>query len=179
MQELPKLWELYPQIWKTESSLMSWLRGGIRRSLWNRHPIKLEFIRQNRVKIPNPNPRGKVKEVWGGVCSISGEMVPLKDLEVDHKTGNHSLRSIDDVQSFIQGIVFVTLDDLAFVSKEMHRVKSYCEKQGISFEQGKAEKKAISLIKNKEDRSWLVERGITPASTCTKRRQQIIEELLK
>ena len=53
-----KLWELYPEIWKTESEFMSWIRGGIRR-IWSKHPVKLEFIKQNRVKIPNPKPNAR------------------------------------------------------------------------------------------------------------------------
>ena len=93
-----KLWELYPHIWATESAYMSWLRGGIRRYLWSKNPVKLEFIKQNRVKIPNPNPRGKVKEVWGGVCALTGKTYPIGDMEVDHKEGNHSLKTLDDLE---------------------------------------------------------------------------------
>lgn len=174
-----KLWEIYPEIWKTESSFMSWVRGGIRRSLWNKHPVKLEFIKRNRIKIPNPNPRGKVAEVWGGVCSLTGEVCVIADLEVDHKTGNHSLRSIDDLQKFVEGIVLITLDDLQFVSKKAHRIKSYAEKEGISFEQAKAIKEAIEMVKQKKEKQWLEERGITPSGNTASRRQQIVEYLTK
>lgn len=172
-----KLWEIYPEIWATESSFMSWVRGGIRRSLWNKHPVKLEFIKRNRIKIPNPNPRGKVAEVWGGVCSLTGEVCVIADLEVDHKTGNHSLRSIDDLQKFVEGIVLITLDDLQFVSKKAHRIKSYAEKEGISFEEACIQKTAIEIAKAKKDKEWLMENGITPASNATARRQQIVEYL--
>lgn len=27
-----KLWEIYPHLWKSESELMNWIRGGIRRA---------------------------------------------------------------------------------------------------------------------------------------------------
>lgn len=174
-----KLWELYPSIWKTESAFLSWIRGGVRRSLWNRHPLKLEFIKQNRIKIPNPNPKGKVTEVWGATCALTGVTLPLKDMEVDHKTGNHSLKTINDIQSFVSGIVLITIDDLQFVSKEAHKVKSYAEKQGISFEQALAEKQAIAISKRPvaEVRAWLEERNINPASTAAARRQQIVEAL--
>lgn len=170
-------WEVLPSVWKTEAAFMSWVRSGIRRSLWNKSPIKLEFIKRNRVKIPNPNPRGKVKEVWGGVCSLTGKVCALSELEVDHKTGNHSLRKIEDIQSFIEGIILVTLDDLQFVSKEAHRTKSYAEKEGITYEEAYAVKKAISLIKEKKDRQFLTDNGLVPASNQTKRREQIVEYL--
>lgn len=149
-KDLDKVLKQYPHIWKTESAFMSWIRGGVRRSLWNRHPVKLEFIKNNRIKIPNPNPRGKVKEVWGGVCALTGETHILSNLEVDHIKGQHSLKSIDDIQSFIEGIVLVTQDDLQFVSKEAHKIKSYAEKHNMSFEQAKKQKEYINICKSKE-----------------------------
>lgn len=170
-------WLDFPEIWKTESAFLSWIRGGIRRSLWNRHPVKLEFIKRNRTKIPNPNPRGKLKEVWGATCNITGEILPLKCLEVDHIQGNHSLRSLNDLQSFIEGIVLVKMEDLQFVSKEAHKVKSYAEKEGITFEEAYNVKRAIELVKTKQDKQWLIDRGITPASNQAARRQQILEVL--
>lgn len=176
--KLIEVLEKYPHIWKTESSLMSYIRGGIRRSLWNRSPIKLEFIKNNRIRIPNPNPRGKVKEVWGAVCSLTGEVFPLNQIEVDHREGNHSLKSMKDLQSFIEAIVLVTEDDLQFVSKEAHRVKSFADKKGISFEEALAEKTAIKIVKEKRDKLWLEEHGVIPASTQAKRRKQI-EDILK
>lgn len=182
MIEEKKLWEIYPHIWKTESSFMSWIRGGIRRSLWNRHPVKLEFIKQNRIKIKNPNPKGKVDKVWGGVCALTGETHVIANLEVDHQTGNHSLQTLKDVEQFISGIVNITLEDLQFVSKEAHKIKSYAEKQGISFEEAKAEKTAIELIKKGVDKQFLIDHNIKAeniGSTQAVRRKQIVEILLE
>jgi hypothetical protein len=140
-------WEAYPHIWKTESAFMSWLRGGIRGGLWNKHPVKLEFIKKNRIQIPNPNPKGKKPTVWGAVCSLTGEIVPINQIQVDHKVGNHSLRSLDDIQSFIESIVLVTDEDLQLVSKDAHTVKSYAERKGITFEEAIIEKKVIAFGK--------------------------------
>ena len=182
MIEDKRLWEIYPHIWKTESAYMSWIRGGIRRSLWNRHPVKLEFIKLNRVKIPNPNPKGKVAEVWGGVCSLTGETHVIANLEVDHLTGNHSLQTLKDIEPFVKGIVDITLEDLQFVSKEAHKIKSYAEKQGISFEEAKAEKTAIELIKKGVDKQFLIDHNVKAeniGSTQLKRRKQIVELLLE
>ena len=170
-----KLWELYPSIWKTESAFMSWIRGGVRRSLWAKHPVKLEFIKQNRIKIPNPNPKGKVSQVWGGVCSLTGETHVIANLEVDHIKGNHSLKVLADIENFIKGIVLITLDDLQFVSKEAHKIKSYAEKHNISFEEAKAEKEAIALIKDSLDIAFIKEHNLKPESTKSKRREQIVK----
>ena len=178
MTEDKKLWEMYPQIWKTESAFMSWIRGGVRRSLWSKHPVKLEFIKRNRIKIPNPNPKGKVAEVWGGVCSLTGDVHILANLEVDHITGNHSLRVLSDIENFIKGIVLITLDDLQFVSKEAHKIKSYAEKQGISFEEAKIEKEVIEIIKQKKDKAYCVEHNLVVESTQSLRRKTIVAHKL-
>lgn len=179
MIEEKKLWELYPHIWKTEAAFMSWIRGGIRRSLWNRHPVKLEFIKQNRIKIKNPNPKGKVDKVWGGVCTLTGETHVIANLEVDHREGNHSLQTLKDIEKFISGIVNITLEDLQFVSKEAHKIKSYAEKQGISFEEARAEKFALQLIKEKKDKEYLLKHSLPVESTQAKRRKLIVEHKLK
>lgn len=169
MQTKKLPWELYPHIWKTEAAFMAYIRGGIRRSLWNRHPVKLEFIKNNRIKIPNPNPKGRVSEVWGGICALTGAVLPLKDLEVDHKQGNHSLQSMSDVGSFVSAIVLIAEDDLQFVSKEAHKVKSYAEKMGISFEEALLEKEVISFRKLKvdEQKKKLLTLGLSPATMAT------------
>ena len=178
MIEDKKLWEIYPHIWKTESAYMSWLRGGIRRYLWSKNPVKLEFIKQNRVKIPNPNPKGKVKEVWGGVCALTGNTCLIGDMEVDHKEGNHSLKTLDDLVPFVKGIVMITLDDLQLVSKEAHKIKSYAEKQGISFEESKIEKEVIEIIKQKKEKEYCNEHDLVVESTQALRRKTIVAHKL-
>lgn len=177
MTKLDLILKQHPNIWKTEAAFLSWLRGGIRR-IWSKHPVKLEFIKQNRIKVPNPNPRGKVKEVWGGVCALTGEAHILSNLDCDHKQGNHSLKSLDDIDSFVKGILLITLDDLQFVSKEAHKIKSYAEKQGVSLEQAKAEKQSIELIKQKKDKLYLQQCGISVPSNAAARRKAIVEHLL-
>ena len=174
---MTKPWEEYAHIWKTKAAFMSFLRGGIRRALWNRSPIKLEFIRKNRIRIPNQNPRGRADEVWGAICGVCGGKFPLKDVEVDHTIGNHSLKDLDDLQPFIEGIVCVSEEDLAFVCKPCHKCKTHAEKMGISFDEALIMKKAIEIEKNFDTKSWLIERGVTPGKNMKERRKQIIKIL--
>lgn len=140
-------WELYKHIWPTKAKFMSWIRSGIRGGLWNKSPIKLEFIKKNRVQIPNPNPKGKKATVWGATCALTGNVVPISEIQVDHIVGGHSLQDISDIQSFIEAIVLVTEDDLQLVSKEAHATKTYAEKQGITFEDAALSKKVIAFKK--------------------------------
>ena len=176
--KLEKMLSEMSHVWKTESAYYTWLRGSIRRAMWAKNPVKLEFIKQNRVKIPNPNPKGKVKEVWGGVCALTGNIFPIGDMEVDHKEGNHSLKTLDDLVPFVKGIVMITLDDLQLVSKEAHKIKSYAEKQGISFEEAKIEKEVIEIIKQKKDKAYCVEHNLVVESTQSLRRKTIVAHKL-
>lgn len=176
-EEKIRPWMDLPNVWKTEAAFLAYIRGGIRRSLWNRSPVKIEFINRNRYKIESPNPKLKGRLVWGGTCALTGEVFQLKDLEVDHIKGNHSLKSLDDIQKFIEGIVLVSVNDLQFVSKEAHKIKSYAERMDISFEDAKAIKQAIEFEKKgvKKVVDFIKESGIMPASTKDKRRDQLIE----
>ena len=70
--------------WKTRSSFFSYIRGGIRSGLWNKSPIKLNYIKEKRIQIPNPNERGNKPTVWGAECNICEGLFPLKDMNVDH-----------------------------------------------------------------------------------------------
>ena len=172
-------WLEYPHIWATKAAFMSFLRGGIRRALWNRSPIKLEFIKKNRIRIDNPNPRGRVEKVWGAICSVCGGQFSLKDTEIDHRVGNHSLKDLDDLQPFIEGIVCVSESMLSFCCKPCHKCKSHAEKMGISFDEAFAEKEAIKIVKEKKDLTWLTDRGIVPLRSQKQRRTQIVEHILK
>lgn len=167
-------------VWKTESAFMSYIRGGIRRGLWNKHPLKLKLINSKRIQIPNPNPKGKKPIVWGGCCEICNNLFPSSEMQVDHKRDKgSSLKEISDIQQFVEDMVVVTKDDLRWICKGCHEIVSLSQKNNISFEQAKAEKQALEIIKQKQDKEWLLEHGVTPESTQAKRREQIVNKILE
>lgn len=176
-----KPWELYPHIWKTEASYMSFLRGGIRRGLWEKNPIKLEFLKERTVKMENTNPRSmkRYPTVNAGMCDMCNEMYKMAEMEVDHKVGQHSLRSVADVERFIHGIVYVRKEDLALLCKPCHNIKTYSEKCGVSIEEATMLKEAIAVMNMKaaDQKAWLTARGIIPASNEEKRREQVINSV--
>lgn len=172
-------WLNYPHIWKTKAAFFSYIRGGIRRSLWNRAPQKIEYINKHRKRIKNPNPKGRVAEVWGGICALCGGEFPQNMLEVDHRVGNNSLKDFDDILPFILAISCVSEDDLQLVCKPCHRIKTLCERNGTTFEQARAEKVALALVKAKKDLTWLEERGIVALRSQKARREQIVEQIIK
>ncbi|MND47887.1 hypothetical protein D3C80_387930 [compost metagenome] len=176
-----KPWELYPQFWKTEAMYLSWIRGGIRRYLWAKNPVKLEFVKEARVMIQNPNVKlrkGRPK-VWGGVCEICKKEYILKNMEVDHRTGEYSMRKIEDIQKFVEGIVFVRKEDLALLCKPCHKIKTYSERFEMSQEDAAIEKEAIAICKGKAPavKLWITKRGETPARTVKERREQVTRML--
>jgi hypothetical protein len=176
-----KPWEENPEIWKTEAAFLAFVRGGIRRALWNKSPIKLNFIKANRKRIPNPVAanRKRFPEVFGGTCYQCEKDFALKDIEVDHLTGEYSLRKLEDLQSFVEGIVCVSAKDLGLICKPCHKAKTYAERSGMSVEDAIIEKQAIIICKLpvKEVRAFISENGIAPASTAKGRRAQIVDIL--
>lgn len=175
---LNKPWELYPQFWKTEAAYLAWIRGGIRRYLWSKNPVKLEFVRNARVMIPNPNPKlakGR-PTVWGGQCEICKKLFQQKQLEVDHKTGEHSLKTVADIQKFVEGIVFVRYEDLALLCKPCHKIKTHAERQGMSHADAAIAKEAIAICKMpaNEVKAWIIKRRLTPGRTVADRKAQVL-----
>lgn len=177
-------WIEYSHIWKTEAAFLSFVRGGVRRALWNKSPIKLEFLKANRKRVKNPVAKNAVRfpEVWGGTCYQCNKDFALKDIEVDHLTGEYSLRKLEDLQSFVEGIVCVSAKDLGLICKPCHKSKTYAERTGMTFEDATIEKEAIAICKLPvaKVRAWIVEYGSGndfPAKTAKARRQQIIDIL--
>ena len=175
-EKIKDIVEQYPQFWKTPSSFMSFIRGGIRQGCWNKHKVKLLKIKNNREQIPNPNLRGKKPTVWGGRCEICEKLFTEKELQVDHiREEVSSLKSFDDVSKFVEDMLLVTEDDLRIVCKTCHGVVSHQQKLGLTFEQSKADKEAIDLVKNSLDINFLKEHNIKPEGSKEKRRKQIVE----
>ena len=180
---LTKPWEQPESPWKTEGAFWSWLRGGLRLGLWNKNPIKLQFIKDNRKRIKNPRPNPSVNRamVWGGTCALCRTDCVQQDLEVDHIHGNHSLRTFEDVIYFVQNIAFVTAKDLQLVCKSCHKAKSYSEKTGIDFEAARIEKQAIAITKTIDTTlAYLNEQNYNgPMPSNAKKRRDLVRELLQ
>ena len=166
--------------WKTRSSFFSYVRGGIRSGLWNKSPIKLNYIKEKRIQIPNPNERGNKPTVWGAECNICEGLFPLKDMNVDHirDTGS-SLKTIDDIQQFIEDIVIVTKDELRLVCKGCHNIESYRQKHNMTFAEAKVHKEVIEICKDKQK---VVDKlsgyGVEYIPTTAKARREMLTQIM-
>jgi hypothetical protein len=166
-------WEEAPHIWPTKSSFFTFLRGALRRAVWEKWPLKLEF--KNQVcEAPPEDYKGRAKS--GAYCALSGEWIGKSAGEIDHLMGHVSLKEWEDVLTFIQHLC-ASKDNMQFVSKEAHKIKSYAERMGISYEEAVREKKLIEICKTKKDVQFLKDRGIQPGTNAAKRKQQVREVL--
>lgn len=162
--------------WKNSTAFFTFLRGCLRKS-WSRHPTKLNLIKKKRKQITNPNPRGNKPTVWGATCEMCNNDFVLKEINVDHIVPAGQLNKTEDIQGFVERLLYVTGDDLRLVCKNCNSALAYADKNGVSYESACMQKIAIDLIKKKMEIPWLESNGIKPASNATKRRQQIIDQL--
>ena len=178
-KKLNEILEKYPHIWKTKAAFMSYLRGGVRRACWMKHPVKLEFIKNNRERIPNPNPKGKASEVWGGRCNVCKNLFVQSQLSVDHvREYSATLKDVSDIQNFVELISLVTEDDLQLVCKDCHDTISYSQKQGCSFEEAKVRKKHILIAKEKAFKRELEVRGMVVPKTIKEQSTVLLDAML-
>lgn len=152
--------------WKNSVAFFTYLRGCLRLA-WKRHPTKLKVIKDRRKQIKNPNPRGNKDTVFGFTCEMCSKDYVLKDGQVDHKHPAGSLQVKEDIQGFVERLLWVHEDDLRLICKGCNSALSLADKQGISFEDAILEKKAIQWEKDNKgvakQRKLLLEYGIANA----------------
>lgn len=167
-------WEEYPHIWKSKSEYYQWLRGHFRR-IWSRYPLKIEFKKKNSY-LPPDDYVGRAKKL--GTCVLCGEKnIPISKLEVDHIHTAGGFDSKESAFDWFWNNLLCDESNMQLVHKDCHKIKSYADRMGIDFQSALIEKKAISLIKNKQDIAWLKDNNIIPESNTKKRKLQIIEFL--
>lgn len=178
MSKLP--WQEHPDLWKSESAWLSFVRGGIRRGLWKNYGPKLKFLKSRAVMRDNANPRSQKRfpkvKMWQ--CEQCLEWFTSKDINVDHRKGNNSLRRVEDIGGFVEAMLLeCSFDDYAILCSTCHKIKSHSESKGVSFEDAMIDKIALDIVNKKMDTEWLKSKGVKPGSNSSKRRLQIIEIL--
>lgn len=126
----------------TEKKLVSMLRSAIRQ-VWMRAPNKLAKLEQARIADMNPDTRTK----WLFKCEICNELFKQNEVEVDHKSGNHTFTRLEDFENFCDKILNASLDELQIVCKPDHEIKTHSERYGITFEEARKEKDVITFSK--------------------------------
>lgn len=189
-----KPWQIAGVSFNTESKFWNFVRSALRQA-WSRHEVKLKFVESFRIRVNNPNPNRRVETCWGMTCakckqdfplpvesSVKKKIeehtkVPFNYIEINHKTEAGSLKSKDDIGRFATNLLYVNFDDLEPICKECHNILSYSQKEGISIEEAIIQKKAIAIMKESSGKPWLLSKGVTPAGSAPKRREQIVSYL--
>lgn len=164
--------------WSKQTNFMTYLRGCLRKA-WSNNPIKIKVLNKKRRQIKNPNPKGKKDFVWGFDCEMCHKEFVIANGQVDHITPAGSLREIADIQGFVERLLCVTEEDLRLVCKGCNSALAMSDKSGLSFEDSLVEKEVIAICSAKQDKEWLIARGIRPESNAAKRKIQIRQELFK
>lgn len=142
--EKNKPWIEHPHIWSSQPAFFSYVRNGLRRSLWMRNPIKLEFLNRERRRLPLGRD-GRV--VWGFECEICEEYFKTNDIEVNHIHQAGQLKSEDDVKDFVVNLCFVSMDDLQILCKPCHKIVTHSERYGMTFEEASLDKQRVLFFK--------------------------------
>lgn len=142
-----KPWEVPGVPWKSEAAFWSWVRGVLRKG-WSRHPVKIEYIKNNRKQIDNPNPKGKKATVWGMTCSICHKDTVQSQIEIDHisETGG-TFTCLEDVEAYVAYLYLIDFASIRAVCKPCHEVVTLSQSQGISFEEAQLQKRVIAFMK--------------------------------
>jgi hypothetical protein len=166
------------------------------RSMWGDSKFKTDTLLKASVDVVNTNPRSmkRYPVVKRYKCAICGELFGSSDIELDHLEDENTLTKFEHAEDFIKAIFFTSPPKLQVLCKDKkkkvkgknqivsfgcHGIKTYASRYGVSFEQAKAEKQALEIIKQKQDKEWLLEHGVTPSSTQAKRREQIVDKILE
>ncbi len=141
-------WQQCPTVWKTEAAFFIWMRGQMRRA-WSRHPVKIAYMTQHRERVPLgkktvKNPQGLV---WGCRCEHCKELFKQAACEVDHLEAAGSFKGWDDFEAWMVKIMHINFDSIRAVCKTCHRIISYAERMGYTFEEAKLEKEVIAFTK--------------------------------
>lgn len=162
------------------------------RSAWGDSVFKTDFLNKQSILIENTNPRSKKRfpKVRKYKCAMCGEYFGSTETELDHLVSENALTSYEHINDFFTNIILTSPDKLQVLCKDKktkkdgvvrfgcHNLKSYSERYNVSLEQAKAEKQSIELIKQKKDKLYLQQYGISVPSNAAARRKAIVEHLL-
>lgn len=178
-----KPWEVAGVPWKSEAAFWSWVRGVLRKG-WSKHPVKLEYIKQNRQRIVNPSVKSRTRfpKVWGMQCAICNQEHVQTNIEIDHVGQEGHFRGLSDAEAYIAHLFLVDFDNLRALCKPCHKVVSYSQRTGTSFDEAALSKKVIEICKKepKELLAYLASYGYNgnSVSNATKRKA-LVTQILK
>jgi len=173
-------WEQCPDVWKTKPAFFQWVRGQMRRA-WARHPVKVSYMHNHRERVPLgkktvKNPKGLV---WGCRCEHCNNLFKQTECEVDHIEQAGSFKDWGDLEKWMVKLMHINWGSIRVVCKTCHRIKSYAERTGMTFEEAKLEKEVIAFTKTKLHQQQSVMTLIGSDATNAKQRRAAYKKYLQ
>lgn len=136
-------------IWKSKSAYFTWLRGALRQ-LWSSYPLRQEWKKRQLREVTQEEREAKVfhpqtKKV--AQCHYCSEWFAGSKLEVDHKIESNGCKTKEEAEQFLWHCGGQTGDYWVLACKPCHKIKSYSQLKGISFEEAAVIKRAIATEK--------------------------------
>ncbi len=171
------VWEPWREssVWKTRAEFFTWLRGQIRKSIWQNYPPKNEFRASKMRKATEEDYESGMSRRTKKVaqCEFCNNWFGASKLQVDHVKSAGSLRDADDIATFIMNIACMK-ENMRLACKPCHDVRTYAERMDISFEEARISKQVIvfSKLTTGEQNAILTEAGYSAEdiSNATKRK---------
>ena len=149
----------------------TFVRGNLRR-MWLKWPLRFEFLKERRQKLPiGKNGR----EVWGYVCEYCKESFRPQNIDVDHI---EEAGSLDDLNEFINNLL-CDKSNMRILCKECHKAITLANKKDISIEEAKAERKANQFARlSKEKQIKILKKwNMHEVVTTAKARKELAKTL--
>lgn len=156
---------------KNEAEFLRWARSALRKA-WVKHPVKLEMLKKNRVRVVNPITN---KMTFHIPCQHCTKLTLLSKIEVNHKNtvGTITMAGFGD---YCVRMLLVDESQLELLCVDCHSVVTYQERSGMTKEQAVIEKKLIAFFEKypaAEQKRRMALVKLEPESTAAKRRDQL------
>lgn len=173
-----KPWESEFSPWRSKSEYFTWVRGVFRKA-WTTYPVKNNWKSSMLRPITDEDRKKykwlskRVKKV--GECIYCHELFAASKLQVDHKILIGSCRTFEEANNFAWHCIGENTENMGLTCLPCHKIKSYAESHGMTFEEAATEKYAIKMCKKsaKLQIAELTKRGFTKSdiNNAGKRRQ--------
>lgn len=169
-------------IWKSPSEYFTWLRGALRQ-IWADYPLRKEWKKRQLRPVTSEEKATKVfhtstKNV--GQCVYCKEFMAGSKLEVDHKTPSNGCTNKEEATDFLWYCAGLIGDMFQLACNPCHKIKTYAERYGMSFEDAIVEKEVIAICKDTSNtKKFLEDNNVLPGKNADIRRTQVREVISK